>query len=359
MHNPGRHPMKTNIRQRILLYVLCASIIVVPIQSLACTRVLWNDNKLAVVVGRTMDWPESTQPVLTVFPRGMQRDGGRLGPQPVVPDNPARWTSRYGSVVTTIYGVGSADGVNEKGFAMHMLYLTATDFGSRDRGKLGVQAGLWGQYLLDNAATVAEALELMKGIQPVMVAVDGTKATVHLAIEDAKGDSAIIEYIGGKAVVHHGRQYRLMTNDPTYDEQLANLARYDFTKATRQTPLPGNVDPRDRFVRAAYYLQMLPEPKSGREAIAGILAIARNVSVPFGAPNNAPGTLYNTEYRTAIDLTNRRYFFELTTAPNVIWVDLAKFNFQVGAPVMTLNPDNIDLSGNVSAKFRKAAKVPF
>ena len=28
----------------------------------ACTRVLWNTNKLAVVVGRTMDWPESTQP---------------------------------------------------------------------------------------------------------------------------------------------------------------------------------------------------------------------------------------------------------------------------------------------------------
>ncbi|MGD9651140.1 MAG: linear amide C-N hydrolase, partial [Candidatus Dadabacteria bacterium] len=40
-----------------------------------CTRILWNNNKLAVVVGRTMDWPESTEPVLTVFPRGMERDG--------------------------------------------------------------------------------------------------------------------------------------------------------------------------------------------------------------------------------------------------------------------------------------------
>ena len=26
----------------------------------ACTRILWNDNKLAVVVGRSMDWPETT-----------------------------------------------------------------------------------------------------------------------------------------------------------------------------------------------------------------------------------------------------------------------------------------------------------
>jgi len=340
--------------------LLCASIAVAPIQAaLACTRVLWNDNKLAVVVGRTMDWPESTQPVLTAFPRGMKRDGGRLGPQVVVADNPARWTSKYGSVVTTIYGVGTADGVNEKGFAIHMLYLTATDFGPRDETKLGVHAGLWGQYLLDNAATVADALELMKGMQPVIVSVDGVKATVHLAIEDAAGNSAIIEYIGGEPVVHHGRQYRVMTNDPAYDEQLANLGRYDFTNATRQTPLPGNVDPRDRFVRSAYYLQMLPEPRSEREAIAGILAIARNASVPFGAPNNAPGTLYNTEYRTAIDLTNRRYFFQLTTTPNVIWMDVAELNFEAGASVMILDPNNVDLAGNVSAKFQKAKNAPF
>jgi len=353
--------MTRNIHQRTpLIAMICASIILAPIQAaLACTRVLWNDNKVAVVVGRTMDWPESTQPILTVFPMGMKRDGSRIGTQVVVADNPARWTSRYGSIVTTVYGVGTADGVNEKGFAIHMLYLTATDFGQRDEAKLGVHAGLWGQYLLDNAVTVVEALDLMKGIQPVMVSVHGMKATVHLAIEDATGDSAIIEYINGKPVVHHGRQFRVMTNDPTYDEQLANLARYDFTNATRQTPLPGNVDPRDRFVRSAYFLQMLPEPRSQREAIASILAIARNASVPFGAPNNAPGSLYNTEYRTAIDLTNRRYFFELTTTPNVIWMDLAKFNLQAGASVMRLDPDNTALAGNVSARFENVEKAPF
>jgi choloylglycine hydrolase len=92
----------------------------------ACTRILWNDNKLAVVAGRTMDWPESTEPILTVFPRGMERNGGRLGPAVIIKDNPAKWTSKYGSLVTTIYGVGTADGFNERGLAAHMLYLTAT-----------------------------------------------------------------------------------------------------------------------------------------------------------------------------------------------------------------------------------------
>jgi choloylglycine hydrolase len=158
--------------------------------------------------------------------------------------------------------------------------------------------------------------------------------------------------------VHHGRQFTIMTNDPPFDEQLANLARFDFTDATRATPLPGNVNPLDRFVRASFFLKKLPEPKNEREAIAGILAIARNASVPFGAPNYAPGTLYNTEYRTALDLTHRRYFFELTTSPNVVWVDLARFNLAPGAPVKVLDPDNIELSGNVSGRFR-TAKAPF
>jgi choloylglycine hydrolase len=161
----------------------------------ACTRVLWNDNGLAVVVGRTMDWPESTQPILTVLPRGMHRDGGRTGPEVTVKENPATWTSRYASLVTTVYGLGAADGFNEKGLGGHMLFLTAADFGPRDPGKPGLQAGLWLQYLLDNAANVSEALALLEKVQIVMTGAHGHKATVHLAIEDASGDSAIIEYV--------------------------------------------------------------------------------------------------------------------------------------------------------------------
>lgn len=324
----------------------------------ACSRILWNDNKLAVVVGRTMDWPESTQPKLMVFPRGVARDGGRVGTEIVVKDNAARWTAKFGSLVTSIYGIGTVDGLNERGLGVHMLYLNAADFGARDATKPAVHAGLWGQYLLDNAENVADALRLLDGIQIVMAEAHGHKANLHLAMEDASGDSAIVEYIGGKPVVHHGRQFRIMTNDPTYDEQLALLKQQDFSKPSSEMALPGNVNPRDRFQRAAYYSALLPQPKNQREAIAGILAIARNVSVPFGAPYKGFG-IYNTEYRTAIDLTNRRYFFELTTSPNLIWADLMKFDLNAGAPVRELDPDNIDLSGDVTAAFKALDKSPF
>ena len=82
------------------------------------------------------------------------------------------------------------------------------------------------------------------------------------------------------------------------------------------------------------------------------------MSVPFGAPYKDFG-IYNTEYRTVIDLTNRRYFFELTTVPNVIWMELAHFKLDAGAPVMILNPDDIHLSGDVSAQFKVSPKAPF
>jgi choloylglycine hydrolase len=37
-----------------------------------CTRVFWNDNGLAALAGRSMDWPESTQPRIYALPRGQR-----------------------------------------------------------------------------------------------------------------------------------------------------------------------------------------------------------------------------------------------------------------------------------------------
>ena len=189
----------------------------------------------------------------------------------------------------------------------------------------------------------------------------GLPAAPTSAFAEWSGDSAIIEYIDGKPVIHHGREYRVMTNDPSYDQQLLLLkqieASSDFAHPSSNTPLPGNVSPPDRFQRASYYEAVLPEPANEREAIASMFAIMANVSVPFGAPYKNFG-VYNTEYRSVTDLTSRIYFFQLTTNPSVIWANLLKFDLSPGAPVMVLNPDNIDLAGNVVAKF-EAAKAPF
>ena len=318
----------------------------------ACTRILWNQAGPAVLVARTMDWPEWTEPVLTVLPRGLTHDGGKVGAEDLHDPNPEQWTTKYGSLVTTVDGLGAADGMNEQGLAAHMLYLNAADFGARNAKLPGVQAGLWAQYALDNAATVTQALEALMKIQPGAIEAHGHKANVHPALETrpAFRDRRIYRRQAGRS---SWRDYLVMTNDPSYDQQLALLKGMEFSKPSSDMPLPGNVNPRDRFQRASYYLSMVPTPKSEREGVASMIAIARNVSVPFGAPYKSFG-VYNTEYRSVSDPTNGLYFFELTTNPNLIWTDLKKLDFGPGAAVRTLNPNSIDLVGDVSADYRPA-----
>ncbi len=322
-----------------------------------CTRILWNDNTYAAMVGRSMDWPESTEPRLYVLPRGMARDGGLAGGERVVAGTSATWTSTHGSVVVTVYGLGTADGMNEAGLAAHMLFLRSTDFGPRDPGKPGVQAVLWAQYLLDNAATVAEALALMQKVQIVAVEARGFRSDVHLAIEDDSGDSAILEYVEGRLTIHHGRDHTVMTNDPIYSEQLKAFASFDFSTPGSFVPLPGNVNAKDRFARSKYFLDLLPDPASERQAAAGILSVIRNASVPFGAPYQDFG-IYNTEYRTAMNLRDRRYYFELTDSPNLLWLDLPALDLTPGAAVRMLDPDDLSLVGNVTGALGAGA-APF
>ena len=80
---------------------------------------------------------------------------------------------------------------------------------------------------------------------------------MHLAISDPSGDSAIFEYIDGKLVIHHGRQYQVMTNSPVYDQQLALDAYWQQIGGT--TMLPGTSRAADRFVRASFYIDAIPQ----------------------------------------------------------------------------------------------------
>jgi choloylglycine hydrolase len=190
----------------------------------------------------------------------------------------------------------------------------------------------------------------MDGIDLLKITVRGHDANIHLALEDRAGDSAVIEFVSGRPVVHHGRQFTLMTNDPTYDEQLELLSQQDFSHPSCEMPLPGNVNAIDRFQRAAYYCALLPTPDSERAAVAGMMAIMRNVSVPFGAPYADFG-VYNTEYRTVTDVTNKMYYFELTISPNVIWVDMTRLTLDPGSLPLVIDPYDESLVGDVTDRF--------
>lgn len=91
-----------------------------------------------------MDWLEDMQTNLWIFPRGLDRDGG-LG------EKGLKWTSKYGSVVASIYEAGTADGMNETGFVANLLFLVESEYPAANndtRPQISIAA--WTQYLLEN-----------------------------------------------------------------------------------------------------------------------------------------------------------------------------------------------------------------
>ena len=325
----------------ILLCLVCS-----PARS--CSRVLWSNSGRNVLVGRNMDWMEDLRSNIWALPRGMSRDG-------LAKTNPLKWKSKYGSIAITAYDSGTADGVNEKGLAVHMLYLPETTCAPRDERVPGLSMSVWVQYYLDQFATVDEAIKALK-TEPyqLLMAVEPSskQATkVHLALDDSTGDSAILECIGGEIKVYHDRAFTVMTNQPTFDKQLENLKRYRGFGGTER--LPGTHEPADRFIRAAYYSKNLPAPKSDREAIGAIMSVMRNVSAPFGEADPERPNVSTTIWRTVSDLTKGVIYYDSVVSPQVFWVDIHKHDLNEGMPVKKLTVvDNFDLMGEASAHFK-------
>lgn len=296
-----------------------------------CTRVLWPDANGAVIVGRNMDFHMDLLTNLWKMPRGIERKDGVNGT--------LTWKAKYGSIVATAFDLIATDGMNEEGLAGHILWLAESDYGKPEESDVQLSQSIWLQYYLDNFATVAEAVEWTKK-NDVRVAqlFDPTGhlvPTLHLAINDATGDSAIIEYTGGAANVYHSRDYKVMTNSPTFDKQLELVKEIDGLGGDK--PLPGSTLASDRFARASYYVEHQVQPKTQLQAMAAMFSIIRNTAQPFRTPEPGKPDASQTIWQVVADLTNKRYAFESTTRPNIVWVDFDKMSFNEGTDILKLD----------------------
>lgn len=328
--------------------------------AVACTRATFIGSDQVVITARSLDWADDSSPDLWLLPRGMQREGAS-GP------TSAKWISKYGSVMTSFYNVASIDGMNEKGLVANVLYLAETDYGKSD-GKPLVSVGVWGQYVLDHYATVAEAVEALKK-EPIRITThklpNGAAASGHLAISDPSGDSAIFEYLDGKLHIHHGKQFTVMTNSPTYDQQ---LALNDYWKTVGGLEfLPGTNRASDRFVRTSFLLSSLPTVVDKNvinavpgqtfenQALASMTSLIRGVSVPLGISVPNQPNIASTFWRSVSDQKALTYTFDSATSPNVFWVDLKKVDFaDKNGPSKLPVAGGMIYAGEVSAKFKPA-----
>jgi penicillin V acylase-like amidase (Ntn superfamily) len=320
----------------------------------ACTRAVYLGKDDTVITVRSLDWMEDMRSNLWAFPRGMKRNGA-AGP------NSLQWVSKYGSLVTSGYDVGTADGINEKGFVANVLYLAESDYGHAIGTQPAISIGAWAQYALDSYSTVDEAVTALSKepflvIAPILP--NGSPATLHLAVSDVSGDSAIFEYIGGKLVVHHDRKYQVMTNSPSFDQQLALEAYWKSIGGL--TFLPGTNRAADRFARASFYIDNIPKTGDQRQATAEAFSVIRSVSVPLGMTTPGQPNIASTIWRTVADHKHKIYFFDSATSPNVFWVPLDDLDLSAGAPVKKLTlVGGKTYAGNAAAQFQAAPPFEF
>ena len=220
----------------------------------------------------------------------------------------------------------------------------------------GLSISLWAQYVLDNFATVSEAVEVLAREPFALVSsyvpnMPDKFATLHLSLSDPTGNNAIFEYIGGRPVIRHNPSYRVMTNSPRYEYQ---LAVNDYWKEVGGLQmLPGTNRSSDRFVRASFYIHAIPQTADAAIAVPGVLSVMRNVSVPFGITTPDKPHISSTRWRSVANQKDKVYYFESTLTPNLFWLDLKKMDFSPQAKVKKLSLTNGEVYAGDAVKDLK------
>ena len=236
----------------------------------------------------------------------------------------ATWTARYGSVTFNQFGRDNPmTGINEKGLMVSQMWLDETRYPPADsRPAIGILE--WIQYNLDRHASVAEVLADAEGVRPM------SRVTIHYLVADATGDSAAIEFLDGKLVVHRGAAMpvRALANS-TYADSVAA-----FERARIKGEVPTSVSSLDRFVRAA-----MLAGQANADPIARGFEILASVAQP-----------YFTRWSVVYDLSAREVYFRTEGNRAIRRVALAGLDFSCGTPVKMLDV-TAGGTGDVSAAF--------
>jgi len=151
--------------------------------------------------------------------------------------------------------------------------------------------------------------------------------------------------------------------ETSYDEMLKRLKKYQVFGGTLRLP-GGSNEGEDRFVRLSYYFELLPEPKNYREAIAGPMSLIRSAQIPLRNPEkeqafeklSAADRIWagsQTNWISAIDVTNKVYYINSAMSPSIFWVKLKDLDLSPQSSVRYLDPNDIHLEGDVAGRFKE------
>jgi choloylglycine hydrolase len=266
----------------------------------ACTTFFINKNG-QLIFGRNYDWITGAGMVFS-NQRGLQKTSMKTED-----GNTLSWVSRFGSISFNQYGKEfPTGGMNEKGLVVELMWLDGTEYPSHDE-RPAVGTLQWIQYQLDCCETIEEVIATDKLLR---IASKGT-VPLHYLIADAKGNSATIEFLDGKMVVHKGKDlpFPVLTNDQ-YNEAMQQSNK--FTGQSNSSI--------DRFSRACRQVKQYQLGNINMPVVDYAFSILDNV---------AQGDW--TKWSIVYDLSNKKIYFKSLESPAIKDISFTAFDLTCSA----------------------------
>jgi choloylglycine hydrolase len=306
----------------IFLFLFILFLTSLPQTILPCTtfRLDHGDQPL---VGKNYDWGVDDGLVI-INKRGVKKTAMSLNEDF---GQPAKWTSKYGSITFNQYGREMPmGGMNETGLVVEMMMLRETQYPADD-SRPSISNLQWIQYQLDNFSTVKEVIS-----SDSKVRIYSGNTGLHYMACDKMGNCASIEFIGGKLVYHINETMlvKVLTNS-TYSECIeyykqGKIPELDIYRSV------------ERFIKAAAIVKNY-DPKGSTSAVDYAFDVLKKVKNPE-----------RTQWSIVYDIQNFYVYFRTLTKQKIRYFDLNSFDFSCATPVKVLDI-NADLSGNVTDNF--------
>lgn len=233
-------------------------------------------------------------------------------------------------------------------FSIELMWLDETTYPSPD-SRSTVYELQWIQYQLDTACSLKEILT-----SETVLRIDrNSQSLIHFMIVDNTGNSAIIEFIDDKMIIHvqNEMQVPVLTNN-TYQKSLEFLKEHQGFGGEK-TPLEGFTS-LDRFVRLSTLLQefYLSIDDANIPSALRILSSVAN----FDETNEEEASFENmqllmrTKWNIVYDVSNKEIHFLTANHQKIRTIQLNAFDFDGDTDVQVLDIQ-ARLVGDVSHSF--------
>ncbi|MBL6972156.1 MAG: choloylglycine hydrolase family protein [Desulfobacterales bacterium] len=329
----------------VVSVVFTVSFVLVSIEARACTGIRIKTKDGNYIFARTLEFGAGQMPFdLILVPRNHNYKGQTPSGKPGM-----IWRTKYAHVGFNPFGEPVVvDGLNEKGLACgSFLFPGCAGFenlAEKDYSRAVSSIDL-PSWILSTCASVTEVREQLPKILVCSIRMPKSDIMfdLHYFVTDETGNAIIIEYVDGKLNIYDNK-VNVITNCPVYDWQTTNLRNYiglkplnnpaikidgtefaPFGQGSGAIGLPGDFSPPSRFIRAVFLVQTAYQGKDLDEGIGIAFHILNQFDIPKGSiRDNDRGRIVSdsTQWTSAADLKNRRYFYHTYIDRSVRMIDL-------------------------------------